>query len=158
MADWKWVTIKLTAYFQSLHCLSPVHLTNLGNRSQQDTASFVGILLHRLQHIVNTYLRQKGENVAIWLKPLTVKHTSLPIKPPQKNFLWCCLLWHISYTNRELKRSEKCDNTDANQQVHVHSILSIVVKEVISSERETVTSIDILITFQPLFAFCQVKL
>lgn len=55
--------MKVTAYLQCLYCLGPIHLTNLGYCCEQETAGFVGILLHRLQHVVNTDLGKISRRV-----------------------------------------------------------------------------------------------
>lgn len=50
--------MKVAAYLQCPYCLGPVHLTNLGDGCEQNTAGFVGILLHCLQYVVDTDLER----------------------------------------------------------------------------------------------------
>lgn len=52
----------LQTYFQCLYCRSPVHLTDLRYGCQQNAAGFVGVLLHRLQHVVHADLRHTKTN------------------------------------------------------------------------------------------------
>lgn len=58
----KWLMAKMKAYLHSLYCVSPVHVTDQRYCWEQDTAGFVGVFLHRLQHVVNADLRRETEN------------------------------------------------------------------------------------------------
>lgn len=96
-AEWKKKHImKVTAYLQCLYCLGPIHLTNLGYCCEQETAGFVGILLHRLQHVVNTDLGKKS--AAEWEECLRATLISLPRKAsntlffPKKKCTSVCVL------------------------------------------------------------------
>lgn len=59
LAEWKRLIMKVAAYLQCPYCLSPVHLTNLGDSCEQNTAGFVGVLFHRLQYVVDADLKGK---------------------------------------------------------------------------------------------------
>lgn len=48
--------MRMQTYLQSLYCRGPVHLADLGYGRQQNAAGFVGVLLHRLQHVVHADL------------------------------------------------------------------------------------------------------
>lgn len=52
----------MQTYLQSLYCRGPVHLTDLRYGRQQNAAGFVGVLLHRLQHVVYADLRHTKTN------------------------------------------------------------------------------------------------
>lgn len=58
LAKRKRLVMKVAAYLQCPYCLGPVHLTNLGDGCQQNTAGFVGVLLHRLQYVVDADLQR----------------------------------------------------------------------------------------------------
>lgn len=91
--------MKVTAYLQCLYCLGPIHLTNLGYCCEQETAGFVGILLHRLQHVVNTDLGKISRRVSR-VSYSNANFTSLKSQQhsvfPKKNYFcvypsWCTI-------------------------------------------------------------------
>lgn len=49
--------MRAQTYLQSLYCRGPVHLADLRYGRQQNAAGFVGVLLHRLQHVIHADLR-----------------------------------------------------------------------------------------------------